>query len=55
VLRATVQVQADELAASRAEREQTATELAKLAARLEAQQTLLADYRAQLGVAAPAA
>lgn len=54
-LRATVQAQADELAAVRAEREQTATELARLAARLEAQQTLLTDYRTQLGVAGPAA
>lgn len=54
-LHATVQAQADELAAARAEREQTATELARLAARLEAQQTLLADYRMQLGLPGSAA
>ncbi|GCB05218.1 DNA-binding protein [Ralstonia sp. SET104] len=53
-LRTTVQTQTDGFAAVRAEREQMAAELAKLAARLEAQQTLLTDYRAQLGLAGPA-
>nr|WP_269848297.1 DNA-binding protein [Ralstonia sp. ASV6] len=50
-LRAAMQVQAEELTAMRLEREQMAGELAKLAARLETQQTLLADYRTQLGFA----
>lgn len=54
VLRATVQTRVDELTAARLEREQIAAALAKLSARLEAQQTLLADYRTQLGVAGPA-
>ncbi|GCB06655.1 DNA-binding protein [Ralstonia sp. SET104] len=53
-LRATVQAQADELTAARTDREQMAVELAKLTARLEAQQTLLTDYRTQLGMAGPA-
>ncbi|MEF3061613.1 DNA-binding protein [Ralstonia solanacearum] len=53
-LRAATQVQADELTAVRAEREQMAGELAKLTARLETQQVLLTDYRTQLGLPDPA-
>ncbi|MWN65528.1 integrase, partial [Escherichia coli] len=37
------------------ERENMVGELAKLSALLEAQQVMLTDYRAQLGVAGPAA
>jgi chromosome segregation ATPase len=54
-LRATVQAQADELAATRTERETMVAELAKLSALLEAQQVMLTDYRTQLGVVGPAA
>ncbi|MGP8456802.1 DNA-binding protein [Ralstonia sp. PR5] len=54
-LRATVQAQVGELAAARTERENMVGELAKLSALLEAQQVMLTDYRAQLGVAGPAA
>ncbi|WP_247535890.1 hypothetical protein [Ralstonia pseudosolanacearum] len=48
-------MQADDLVALSTEREQMAAELAKLTARLEAQQTLLADYRTRLGVVGPVA
>lgn len=54
-LRSTVQQQADELNAERADRERLAGELAKVTARLDAQQQLLTEYRTQLGVAGPAA
>jgi len=54
-LPATVQAQADELAAARTERENSIGELAKLSAPLEAQQVMLTDYRTQLGMAGPAA
>jgi len=51
VLRSTVQQQAGELAAERTDRERLAGELVKVIARLDAQQQLLADYRARLGLA----
>ncbi|BEU72105.1 MULTISPECIES: hypothetical protein [Ralstonia solanacearum species complex] len=54
-LRATVQAQADELAAAQTERENSIGELAKLSALLEAQQVMLTDHRTQLGVTGPAA
>ncbi|MGI4891654.1 MAG: DNA-binding protein, partial [Janthinobacterium lividum] len=50
-LRSAAQQQADELATERAERERLAGELAKGNARLEAQQVLLTEYRARLGLA----
>ena len=49
-LHAIVQAQADALAAVRAERERTVLELARLAARPQAQQTLLTHFRTQLGL-----
>ncbi|MBN6209960.1 DNA-binding protein [Ralstonia pickettii] len=52
-LRAALQAQAEELTAVRAEREQMVAALAKLTASLEAQQTLAADYRTQLGFGGP--
>ncbi|MBB0179374.1 MULTISPECIES: DNA-binding protein [Ralstonia] len=53
-LRSTAQQQADALAAERAERERLTRELAGVTARLDAQEQVLAGYRAQLGVAGPA-
>ncbi|ANA35782.1 Integrase [Ralstonia mannitolilytica] len=50
VLCTTVETQANDLAAVRAEHGQMAAELARLTARLETQQVLLTEYRARLGL-----
>ncbi|MBN3786489.1 hypothetical protein [Burkholderia sp. Ac-20353] len=53
-MRVTFNTQADELAKARGTLESVAAERATLAARLDAQQLLLADYRGRLGIAAGA-
>ncbi|MDC6177049.1 DNA-binding protein [Ralstonia solanacearum] len=53
-LRSTVQQQADQLAAERSAHEHLANEVAKVTARLDAQQQLLTEYRGRLGIAADA-